>query len=538
MRRVWLFAGNMLILLAFCVAIRSVSDMQIATDDAPVPAEVHRAVVAKLEALTIAFEKLQLQFQTLLRQRFASSSENIKQIPLFGSMDVEVIEQDKVSTPAPPAKKVVARERVLLPKDLPVIREVIDVPEADKLAADGTPKTQIGEEITVKLGYRPAAFFKREIVRPKYADPAVPEAGVTIAALPPQLLDGSFLDATLGAHLLVSKYGDHLPLYRLEDIYARGGVALSRSTLCDWVIVLTDRWLRPLAQALKVQLLQQNVIHVDETPLPLQRDGRVVKARQWTYTSRDPKITLYEFTEDKEGVHVREFLQGWRGYLQADAASNYDALYRTRPEVVEVGCWAHARRKFFDVAAAADKNAKPGEKPQRILAHDALEMIGELFAIERAATEAGDDHKQRRARRRSQAQPVLDKIKAWCEDKLADVLPKSPTAGALSYLLKRWDVFTRYLEDGRIAIDNNAAERALRPVTIGRKNWLFAGSNRGGDACAIAMSLIATAKAHGHDPLAYLTDVLARLPTLKAKDIDSLLPTNWKPQTNMPHPPA
>ena len=185
-----------------------------------------------------------------------------------------------------------------------------------------------------------------------------------------------------------------------------------------------------------------------------------------------------------------------------------------------------------------DKNAKPGEKPRRILAHDALEMIGELFAIERAATEAGDDHKQRRARRRSQAQPVLDKIKAWCEDKLADVLPKSPTAGALSYLLKRWDVFTRYLEDGRIAIDNNAAERALRPVTIGRKNWLFAGSNRGGDACAIAMSLIATAKAHGHDPLAYLTDVLARLPTLKAKDIDSLLPMNWKPQTNTPHPPA
>lgn len=175
-------------------------------------------MVARLEALTIAFEKLQLQFQTLLRQRFGSSSENIKQIPLFGSMDVEVIEQDKVSTPAAPAKKVVTRERVLLPKGLPVEREVIDVPEADKLAADGTPKTQIGEEITVKLGYRPAAFFKREVVRPKYADPAVPEAGVTIAALPPQLLDGSLLDATLGAHLLVSKYGDHLPLYGLEDI--------------------------------------------------------------------------------------------------------------------------------------------------------------------------------------------------------------------------------------------------------------------------------------------------------------------------------
>ena len=457
MSKVWLFAGNVLILLALCVAIRSVSGMQIALADAPVPAAIHNAVVAELTAqrdalavelasLKSTIEKLRFDFQTLLRQRFGSSSENIQQIPLFGSDDVEVIEQDKVSTPALPTKKVVTRERLLLPKDLPVEREVIDVPAAEKVAADGTPKTQIGEEITVKLGYRPAAFFKREIVRPKYADPAVPEAGVAIAPLPPQLLEGSLLDATLGAHLLVSKYGDHLPLYRLEDIYARGGIALSRSTLCDWVIVLTDRWLRPLAQALKAQLLLQTVIHVDETPLPLQRDGRVVKARQWTYTSRDPKITLYEFTEDKEGVHVRTFLQGWQGYLQADAASNYDALYRTQLKVIEVGCWAHARRKFFDIAAASDKMAKPGEKPQRILAHEALEMIGELFAIERAATEAGDDYEQRRMRRQSQAPPILDKIKRWCEDNLQELLPKMPTAGAISYLLKRWEVFTRYLE--------------------------------------------------------------------------------------------
>ena len=163
------------------------------------------------------------------------------------------------------------------------------------------------------------------------------------------------------------------------------------------------------------------------------------------------------------------------------------------------------------------------------MAHEAVEYIGELFAIERAATEAGDDPEQRQARRQSQAPPILDKIRAWCDEKLGDLLPKSPTAGAINYVLKNWGAFTRYLEDGRIAIDNNAAERALRPITLGRKNWLFAGSNRGGDACAIAMSLIATAKAHGHDPLAYLTDVLARLPGSSSKDLDALLPMHWKP---------
>jgi hypothetical protein len=175
------------------------------------------------------------------------------------------------------------------------------------------------------------------------------------------------------------------------------------------------------------------------------------------------------------------------------------------------------------VAKAAEKHG------QRVLAHEALEYIGQLFTIEREATEAGDDPDQRLERRRAQAQPILDQIHAWCREKLVELLPRSPTAGAIHYVLKHWEALTRYLEDGRIAIDNNAAERALRPVTLGRKNWLFAGSSRGGDACAIAMSLISTAKAHGHDPLAYLTDVLRRLPGCSSKDLEALLPMHWKP---------
>ena len=469
MNAIWHFAGNTMILLAFCAAIRSVSGMQIAPASTHISHDLHLAVVAERDSLRLrlatleaAFEKLQFDLQTLLRQRFGVRSESIDQLHLFGSEDVEFIEREKEATPAAPAKKPLTRDRVILPANLPIEREEIDVFATAKVAADGAPLVRIGEEVSIKLGYRPAVLFKRELVRPKYADPRHPEMGVRIAPLPPQLLDGSLLDASLGAHLLVSKYGDHLPLYRLEQIYARGGVEIPRSTLSDWVITLTDRWLRPLALALKELLLQQSVIHVDETPMPLQRDKRVVKARQWTYSGRDPKITVYEFTEDKQGAHVRSFLAGWRGYLQADAASNYDELYRQRPEIIEVACWAHARRKFFDVAKAAEKNG------QRVLAHEAVEYIGELFAIERAATEAGDDPDQRHARRQSQAPPILDKIRAWCDEKLRELLPKSPTSGAIRYLLNHWGAFARYLEDGRIAIDNNAAERALRPIALGR----------------------------------------------------------------------
>ena len=266
------------------------------------------------------------------------------------------------------------------------------------------------------------------------------------------------------------------------------------------------------------------MIHVDETVLPLQSVGRTLSARAWAYVGRSPRIVLYDFTVDKAGQHVRTFLNGWAGgYLQADAASNYDALFRQNPSIQEVACWAHARRKFFDVASVADKARR------RVLAHDALELIGELFAIEREASEAGDSDEQRRRRRQTEAAPKLAAIKTWCEEQLRELLPKSPTAGAIAYTLKNWDALNRYLDDGAIAIDNNAAERALRDIAVGRKNWLFAGSEKGGEACAVTTSLIKTAKAHDHNPLAYLTDILERLQGTLNRDIDSFLPTNWKP---------
>jgi transposase len=487
-----------------------------------VPRAEFEAVLARAQSAEARLALLEQQLATLKRQTFGASSENADQLTMFGSAEIELIEQEiKSEVPIAPKKTVVERQRLVLPKGLPEQRIEIDLPEAEKVAADGTPLKRIGEEVTVKLAFKPAVFVKKLLVRPKYADPRQPEAGVRCAKLPTQLIDGSLLDASLGAHLLVSKYADHLPLFRVEEIYQRGGITIPRSTLSDWVIALSQ-WLKPLVLRMHAALMQQSVIHVDETVLPLQSVGRTISARAWAYVGRDPAIVLYDFTTTKHGEHVRQFLKPWPGgWLQADAASNYDQLFDKRPEIKEVGCWAHARRKFFDIAALADKNG------QRVLAHEALERISQLFELEREAKTLSDE--DRRDLRKKRAGPLIDALHDWFEEKLAELLPRSPTAGAISYALKRWKVFTRYLDDGRIAIDNNAAERALREIAVGRKNWLFAGSERGGEACAIATSLIETAKAHGHDPLAYLTDVLERLPTTLNRDIESLLPMNWKP---------
>ncbi len=508
--------------LAFMAVLASLLGMHFAAirDTVTIDRAEHQALLADRARLAA----LEQQLASLKRQRFGASSENADQLTMFGSADVKLIEQEiKSEVPVAPKKTVVERQRLVLPKGLPEERIEVDLPADQKVTTDGTPLKRIGEEVTVKLGFKPAAFFKKLIVRPKYADPRDPDAGVQCAKLPAQLIDGSLLDATLGAHLLVSKYADHLPLFRIEEIYQRGGVAIPRSTLSDWVIALSE-WLKPLVLRLHAALLKQPVIHVDETVLPLQSIGRTINARAWAYVGRDPAIVVYDFTIDKAGSHVRQFLQSWSGgYLQADAASNYDELYRQRPEIREIGCWAHARRKFFEIAVLADKNK------QRVLAHEPVEQIGELFAIERAASEAGDSPPERGKRRAREATPILEAMRLWGEENLRELLPKSPTAAAIAYMQRNWAALTRYVDDGSIAIDNNAAERALREIAVGRKNWLFAGSERGGEACAIATSLIETAKAHGHNPLAYLSDVLERLPSTLNRDIDDLLPMNWKP---------
>lgn len=479
--------------------------------------------------LASQLESLKSQVLALRRAHYGRSSEQLSgQAELFGetvSLPLPAVETQTVSYERP------RRGRPALPKDLPRIRVDYDLSAAEKARYDEL--TRIGEEVSETLDYVPAKLQVIEHVRAKYAARAQDGSSTVLtAAMPPAPLPKANASANLLAHVLVSKYHDHLPLNRIERIFARQGVDLSRSTLCDWVLGSTEL-LEVLYQALKAHVLAAPKIHADDTLVALVEQGRgpSVQARLWAYLGAGaqlnehgqwiahPAAVLYEFTDDRRGEHVRRMLSGYSGYLQADAYSGFDALY-TGGRIIEVGCWAHVRRKFFDIAQAAP--------PEHItLAHQALQWIGRLYAIEAAIKEHPPDAKQQI--RCEQAGPLLSEFRTWLEVSLRSLLPKSPTAGAIGYALAHWQALTRYLESGILDIDNNACERAMRPVAIGRKNWLFVASQRGGRAAAIAFSLIQTCKLHAVEPYAYLADVLRRLPSHLSNRVAELLPFDWKP---------
>lgn len=491
-----------------------------------------QATIKQLEATvkhqSLVIEKLTLDLAITKRQLFGRSSESSTQLGLFED-DSVITTPPNALLPTTPARspetkvKVPAAERgIRVPNDLPVERTVIDLPDAEKVAADGQMLTMIGTDISRKLAIKPGMFYWNEIVRPKYADLNAPSAGVKIAALPAQAIDGGKADASLLGHVAIAKFADHLPLNRIREGFARDGVHIPKQTLSDWMLAV-GFWLRPLFDCLRSKLLLQPKIHVDETIFPLQ--GTRQNARAWTFVGSDPKIILYQFTTDKAGHHVRDFLRAgdpnrsFRGYLQADAASNYDALFRDFPHIIEVACHAHARRKFFEIA----RHAKPGDRP--ILATEAVRQIDALFAIERAPNDLPEPPEIRFRRRQSEAIPALAELKAWLDKNILTLIPKSPTAKAIGYCLKNWVALTRYTEQPYLSIDNNAAERALREIAIGRKNWLFAGSEDAGIAACVMTSLIETAKANGINPQPWLVDVLRKLPQMKSnQSLEELLP--------------
>ena len=483
--------------------------------------------IAQLRALV---EKLTFQLAMLKRMQFGQKSEALSVLmgDLFGTPTE--LEQPSAPPKAPPHKasrEPKAPPRVTLPPNLPVEVVMLDLPEADKLSTDGTPLRQIGEETSDRLAVEPGRFYIKRTVRPKYADSALPENGVRCAPLPARVIDGGLLDESVLADMAIRKFDDHLPLHRISEIYYRdGGVDLAKQTLSDAVLACAS-WLAPLHAAVLAALKADRVLHVDETVLPLQAPGKTIKARAWAYVGTTVKLIYYDFTLSKAGHHVRERLADWGDpenpvYLQADAASNYDGLYAQSPHIREVACWAHARRKFFEVA-------KHGNTPT---ASGALERINALFEIERQASEAGLDHYQRQRWRAEHAKPRLDELDQFLKTEQRQLLPNTPTMAAIGYVQNHWQAFTRYLEHGQCVIDNNAAERALRVVAIGRKNWLFAGSERGGHAAGIFYTLIESAKANGHNPRVYLEDVLRRLPTTLDKHLDTLLPHRWIPPAN------
>ena len=339
------------------------------------------------------------------------------------------------------------------------------------------------------------------------------------APVPAQIIDKGIPTSGLLAQVLVAKYSDHLPLYRQETIFGRSGYAIPRSTLAQWVGVCGVQ-LQPLVDALKNAMLQHSVLHADETPVAMLKpgNGRTHRAYLWAYAPgafEELKAVVYDFCETRAGEHCRTFLGAWKGSLVCDDFGGYKAGFANG--MTEVGCLAHARRKFFDLHVS--------NKSQ--IAAQALLYISQLYDVEREVNHLTTD--ERRHIRQTRSKPLADAFHQWMVLQRQKITDGSATAKALDYSLKRWVALTRFLGDGQLPIDNNWIENQIRPIAIGRGNWLFAGSLRAGQRAAAVMSLIQSAKLNGHDPYAYLKDVLARLPTHKNSQIEELLPHRWRP---------
>lgn len=427
-------------------------------------------------------------------------------------------EPPAVQQPSEPQTAPVKRPghgRNQLPDSLP--REPREHPVAQEqlTCSCGHARERIGEETSEQLDYRPASFRVIRHVRPKYACRACQE-GVVVAPTPVQPIEKGLATAGMLAYVVVSKFADHLPLTRQEQILARHGVHLSRSTLADWTEgVASLLW--PLVKAMRTDVLCSRRLHVDDTPVPVldRTRDRTREGRLWALVgdSNHPYV-VFAYSPNKKQDFILSLLGRYEGYLQADAAKGYDALFK-RPQILEVGCWAHARRGFYE--------ALPSDEIRALLA---LATIRQLYDIEGQAKLLDDAG--RCTLRQEQAKPAIEKFGGWLTEQLAEVLPKSPMAQAIGYVQRQWTALNRYLEDGTLAIDNNAVERELRRVAVGRGNWLFCGSDRGGESAATLYSLVATCKRHGVEPWAYFADVLERISTHPASRIEELLPDRWK----------
>ena len=477
-------------------------------------------------------ERLTAEIARLRRVQFAARSEKMDpdQRALFDetmAADLAAVETQlqalqapdpaaPVATPAPTPRP--APRRAPLPAELPRV-ETRHEPESCTCAQCGAALVAIGEHVSEKLDCKPLEFFVRRAVYPQYACRAC--ATVTAVPVAPAIIDRGIAAPGLLAQVAVSKYLDHLPLYRQEAIYARSGVTLGRTTLAEWIGAIGVA-LQPLVDALRRELLTRPVLHADETPVAQLDPGRGQTKRAYLFAfaageddAGASPIILFDYCASRSGQHAQRFLGDWRGRLMVDDFSGYKALFCTG--ITELGCWAHARRKFHDLHQASGSP----------VAQEALNRIAALYRVETAARDlAAED---RKAYRQEHAAPLLHAMKVWLDDLRPTVPGASGTAKAIDYTLRRWSALTRYLEDGRDPIDNNRIENAIRPIALGRRNWLFAGSERAGQRAAAIMSLLATAKANGHDPHAWLTDVLTRLPTTLDRDIGTLLPTSWQP---------
>ena len=504
--------------------------MQSAAQDLPTDIAELQAMVsardADLRVRDLMIEKLKHQLAGMRRHRFGASSETLDQLQLtledgeVGQAAEAAAGADREPPSDPEAKG--QPKRKPLPAHLPRNEEVLSPDSA--CGHCGGKLKRLGDDVTEELEYLPGRFVVNRIVRPRMACSCCET--MHQAALPSRPIERGRPGPGLLAHVLVSKYGDHLPLYRQSQIFQRQGIDLERSTLADWVGKSTAL-LEPLANAMGQHVLKGRAIFADDTPVNMLApgSGKTKTARLWAYVRDErpwsgeaPPAAWYRFSSDRKGAHPREHLPNYTGFMHADGYAGFNDLYRAG-RVTEVACMAHIRRKFADVHKSQGS----------AVAEEAIKRIARLYAIEKEAR--GQPPDTRAAIRREKAKPIFDDLEAWLQAQLTRISGKTPLAAAIRHALTRMKKLGPWLDHGFLELDNNAAERSMRPIALGRKNYLFMGSERGGRSAAIAYTLIETAKLNDVDPQAWLTDVLARIAEHKINRIDELLPWNINSET-------
>jgi transposase len=489
---------------------------------------------AEVSSTRLEIERLKLLLAKARHTQFGRSAERgarlIEQLELqLAELEEGAAEEETAAEIAAPRKRVSPSDGSTrkpacrpLPENLP--RERIVYPAPCACPKCGGPVRKLGEDVTETLECEPRRWKVVEHVREKVScrcceaisQPPAPSHPIARGRAGPNLL----------ALVLAAKYGQHLPLTRQSAIYAREGVELDVSTLADWVGSSTAS-LMPLVLEVRTHVFAAERLHGDDTTVPVLAKEQTKIARLWGYVrddrpfgGPDPPAVAFFYSPDRSGQHPEQHLAGFAGILQADAYAGFNRLYapeRKPGPILEAACWAHARRKLFELAAIS----------KAPIAAEAVRRIDELFEIERAIN--GKPAAERLAVREERTKPLVAELEAWLRARHMRVSRKAQIGKAIAYTLNQWKALTRFLEDGRICMSNNAAERALRGIAVGRKNWTFAGSDRGGERAAAIYTLIETCKLNGVDPQAWLADVLARLPDHSVKRIDELLPWNWVP---------
>ncbi|NKB59018.1 MAG: IS66 family transposase [Alphaproteobacteria bacterium] len=494
-------------------------------DDLPNEPAALKGLVASLasevKSQAVLIEKLQHQLAGMRQHRFGSRSEALDQLAL-------TLEDEEIAASAQePASDDANADQSAAPKDKPkrkplpghLPRNETTLSPGDACGECGGALKTLGDDVTEELEYVPGRFVVNRIVRPRMACTCCETFHQ--AALPSRPIEHGRPGPGLLAHVLVNKYADHSPLYRQSQIFQREGIDLDRSTLADWVGKSTAL-LEPLADAVARHVLKGQALFADDTPVKMLTpgSGKTRTARLWAYV-RDERpwageahpAAWYQFSSDRKGVRPREHLADFTGFMHADGYAGFNDLYRTG-KVTEVACMAHIRRKFVDIHKAQGS----------AIAEEAIKRIATLYGVEKEVR--GQSPDQRVKIRQRQSKPIFDDLESWLHAQLTRISGKSPLAGAIRYALTRMKKLRPYLDHGFLELDNNTAERSMRPIALGRKNYLFMGSEAGGKSAAIAYTLIETAKLNGVDPQAWLTDTLACIADHKINRIDELLP--WR----------